>query len=154
MFAAKGKGEVVGDELASETQVITRATSERLFDFGFRLAARRKAQGKPGKLTLIDKANVFRSFAFFRKVFDERAAKHPEIATERLYVDACALDLVSRPWDFDVAVTEHMFGDILSELGAGLICSLGLAPSGDHAHGHAVFQPATDTPPPIPTRKT
>jgi 3-isopropylmalate dehydrogenase len=149
LFASKGKGEVVDDKLARDTQVITRATSERLFDFGFKLAARRKAQGKSGKLTLIDKANVFRSFAFFRKVFDERAAKHPEIATERLYVDACALDFVRRPWDFDVAVTENMFGDILSDLGAGLIGGMGFAPSADIGDGHAVFQPSHGTAPDI-----
>ena len=149
LFASKGKGEVVDDKLARDTQVITRATSERLFDFGFKLAARRKAQGKPGKLTLIDKANVFRSFAFFRKVFDERAALHPEIRTERLYVDACALDLVRRPWDFDVAVTENMFGDILSDLGAGLVGGMGFAPSADIGDSHAVFQPSHGTAPDI-----
>jgi 3-isopropylmalate dehydrogenase len=149
LFASKGKGEVVDDKLARDTQVITRATSERLFDFGFKLAAKRKAEGKPGKLTLIDKANVFRSFAFFRKVFDERAAQHPEIATERLYVDACALDFVRRPWDFDVAVTENMFGDILSDLGAGLIGGMGFAPSADIGEGHAVFQPSHGTAPDI-----
>lgn len=149
LFASKGKGEVVGDELARDTQVITRATSEKLFDFAFRLAAKRKAQGRPGKVTLIDKANVFRSFAFFRKVFDERAAKHPEIATERLYVDACALDFVRRPWDFDVAVTENMFGDILSDLCAGLVGGMGMAPSADIGERHAVFQPCHGSAPDI-----
>ena len=80
--------------------------------------------------------------AFFRKVFDEVAQSHKDIETERLYVDACALDLVRRPWEFDVLVTENMFGDILSDLAAGLVGGMGFAPSADIGHSRAVFQPA------------
>ncbi len=149
LFASKNKGVVEDDAVARDTQVITRETSERLFDFSFKLARQRKAAGRPGKLTLVDKANVFTSFAFFRKIFDEVAERYPEIETERLYVDACALDLTRRPWDFDVLVTENMFGDILSDLAAGLIGGMGFAPSGDIGDDHAVFQPAHGTAPDI-----
>ena len=149
LFASRGKGELIDDREARDTQVITRATSERLFDFAFGLAERRKTQGRPGKVTLVDKANVFRSFAFFRKVFDERAARFPGIAAERLYVDACALDLVRRPWEFDVLVTENMFGDILSDLAAGLVGGMGFAASADIGDANAVFQPAHGTAPDI-----
>ena len=62
-------------------------------------------------------------------------------AAEFSYVDAMALNLVKRPWDFDVLVTENMFGDILSDLGAALMGGMGLAPSGDIGSTHAVFQP-------------
>ena len=149
LFAARGKGVIEDDREARDTMVITRPTSEKLFDFGFRLAERRKASGHEGKLTLVDKANVFTSMAFFRKVFDERAAAFPEIKAEHLYVDACALDLVRRPWDFDVMVTENMYGDILSDLAAGLVGGMGFAPSGDIGDDNAVFQPSHGTAPDI-----
>ena len=149
LFAARGKGQVIDDREARDTMVITRPTSEKLFDFAFQPAARRRAGGSAGKVTLIDKANIFASMAFFRKVFDERAAAHPEVATERLYVDAAALDFVRRPWEFDVLVTENMFGDILSDLAAGLVGGMGFAPSGDIGDDNAVFQPAHGTAPDI-----
>src|SRR6266496_4361894 len=149
LFASMGKG-VVTDTEARETLLITRKTSERLFEFSFRLAERRKARGRTnGGLTCVDKANVFRAFAFFRGIFDEAAARHPDVKADRLYVDACSLLLVKRPWDFDVLVTENMFGDILSDLAAGLIGGLGMAPSADIGDRHAVFQPCHVTAPDI-----
>jgi 3-isopropylmalate dehydrogenase len=140
---------VVTHDEARETLVITRKTSERLFAFSFRLAERRKARGKPGKLSCVDKANAFKAYAFFRQIFDEAAARHPAVATERLYVDACSAMLVRRPWDFDVMVMENMFGDILSDLTAGLIGGMGMAPSADIGDSHAVFQPCHGTAPDI-----
>src|SRR6266404_8127558 len=149
LFASMGKG-VVTDTEARETLVITRKTSERLFEFSFRLAERRKARGKTnGGLTCVDKANVFRAFAFFREVFDEAAKRHPGVRADRLYVDACSLMMVKRPWDFDVMVTENMFGDILSDLAAGLIGGLGMAPSADIGDRYAVFQPSHGSAPGI-----
>jgi 3-isopropylmalate dehydrogenase len=148
LFASMGKG-VVTDSEARETLVITRKTSKRLFEFSFRLAERRKARGKPGQLTCVDKANVFKAFAFFRGIFDETAKRHPEVKADRMYVDACSALLVKRPWDFDVLVTENMFGDILSDLTAGLIGGMGMAPSADIGDRHAVFQPCHGTAPDI-----
>jgi 3-isopropylmalate dehydrogenase len=148
LFASMGKGVVTADE-ARETLVITRKTSERLFEFSFRLAERRKKRGRPGKLSCVDKANVFKAFAFFRGLYDDCAKRHPEVATERLYVDACSAMLVRRPWDFDVMVMENMFGDILSDLTAGLVGGMGMAPSADIGDTHAVFQPCHGTAPDI-----
>jgi len=148
LFASMGKGVVTDDE-ARETLVITRKTSERLFEFSFRLAERRKKRGRPGRLTCVDKANVFKAFAFFRGMFDDCAKHHPEVKTERLYVDACSAMLVRRPWDFDVMVMENMFGDILSDLTAGLVGGMGMAPSADIGDTHAVFQPCHGTAPDI-----
>jgi 3-isopropylmalate dehydrogenase len=149
LFASMGKGVVTHDE-ARETLVITRKTSERLFAFSFRLAERRKARGRgKGGLTCVDKANVFKAFAFFREMFDEAAARHPDVKADRLYVDACSAMLVKRPWDFDVMVMENMFGDILSDLTAGLIGGMGMAPSADIGDRHAVFQPCHGTAPDI-----
>ncbi|MCK1709683.1 MULTISPECIES: isocitrate/isopropylmalate dehydrogenase family protein [unclassified Bradyrhizobium] len=148
LFASMGKG-VVTHEDARETLVITRKTSERLFEFSFRLAERRKARGKPGVLTCVDKANVFKAFAFFRGIFDEIEKRHPEVKTDRLYVDACSAMLVKRPWDFDVLVMENMFGDIVSDITASLIGGLGMAPSADIGDKYAVFQPCHGTAPDI-----
>src|SRR5207237_694510 len=148
LFASMGKG-VVTHEEARETLVITRKTSERLFNFSFKLAERRRARGRSGILGCVDKANVFKAFAYFRKIFDEVAELHPNVKAERLYIDACALMLVKRPWDFDVLVTENMFGDILSDLAAGLIGGMGMAPSADIGDRHAVFQPCHGTAPDI-----
>lgn len=148
LFASMGKG-VVTHEDARETMVITRRTSERLFEFSFRLAERRKARGKPGSLACVDKANVFKAFAFFRGIFDEIAKNHPEVKTNRLYVDACSAMLVKRPWDFDVMVMENMFGDIVSDITASLIGGLGMAPSADIGDKYAVFQPCHGTAPDI-----
>jgi len=149
LFASMGKGVVTHDE-ARETLVITRRTSERLFEFSFKLAERRKARGRvDGGLTCVDKANVFKAFAFFREMFDEAAKRHPDVNADRLYVDACSALLVKRPWDFDVMVMENMFGDILSDLTAGLIGGMGMAPSADIGDRHAVFQPCHGTAPDI-----
>src|SRR5437763_10471416 len=148
LFASMGKGEVTETE-ARETLLITRKTSERLFDFSFRYAQRRKARGAPGRLTCVDKANAFKAYAFFRSMFDECAERYPAVETERLYVDACAAMLVRRPWDFDVLVMENMFGDIVSDLTAGLIGGMGMAPSADIGDTHAVFQPCHGTAPDI-----
>jgi len=124
--------------------------SEKLFRFAFELAKTRQSRNKgPGKVSCIDKANVFRAFAFFRQLFDDEAAKHPTITADHAYVDATALWMVQKPWMFDVMVTENMFGDILSDLGAGLMGGLGLAPSADIGEHHAVFQPCHGTAPDI-----
>jgi 3-isopropylmalate dehydrogenase len=149
LFASHGKGVIEDDLEARETLVITRSVSERLFDFSCKLAQRRKQQGRGGKLTCVDKANVFQAFAFFRKIFDERAALFPDVETDHAYIDATALNMARNPWKFDIMVTENMFGDILSDLGAALIGGMGMAPSADIGDDHAVFQPCHGSAPDI-----
>jgi len=149
LFASHGKGRVDNDSTATDTMVITRKASERLFDYAFKLARRRKKTGRPGRVTCVDKANVFTSFAFFRKVFGETAARYDDIESDYSYVDAMALNLVRQPWGFDVLVTENMFGDILSDLGAALMGGMGMAPSADVGDDHAVFQPCHGSAPDI-----
>ncbi|HKY86983.1 MAG TPA: isocitrate/isopropylmalate dehydrogenase family protein [Pseudorhodoplanes sp.] len=148
LFASLGKGVVTHDD-ARETMVITRHTSERLFDFSFRLAQRRKQRGRKGVLHSVDKANIFRAFAYFRQIFYERAKAFPDVKADHIYIDACAAAMVKRPWDFDVLVTENMFGDILSDLTAGIVGGMGMAPSADIGDKHAVFQPCHGTAPDI-----
>ncbi len=150
LFHDHKNGEVTGDEAVRESLLITRKASERVFDFAFGLAERRRDAGRgAGRVMCVDKANVFRAFAFFRRVFEERAAAHPDIVADMGYVDATALWMVQRPWEFDVLVTENMFGDILSDLGAGLMGGLGFAPSADIGDRHAVFQPCHGSAPDI-----
>jgi 3-isopropylmalate dehydrogenase len=149
LFASFGKGAVVGDQTATDSLVVTRVGVERVAEFAFRLAARRRGRPLDGRrmVTCVDKANVFRSFAFFRKVFFEVAARHPQINADAQYVDAMSLYLVQNPQAYDVLVMENQFGDILSDLGAALVGGLGLAPSAEIGEKHALFQPSHGTAP-------
>ena len=149
LFFERGRTQVRDDAEARDTMVITRFRSERVFDFAFRLAQRRREGGRSGRVTCVDKANVLGSMAFFRRVFEQRGLQYPGIVSDCAYVDAMALNLVLRPWEYDVLVTENMFGDILSDLGAGLIGGMGMAPSGDIGDRHALFQPAHGSAPDI-----
>jgi len=149
LFFERGKTQMKDDTEARDAMVITRGRSERVFDFAFRLAQRRKERGRPGRVTCVDKANVLGSMAFFRRVFEERAKRFAELTCDSTYVDAMALNLVMKPWDYDVLVTENMFGDILSDLSAGLVGGMGMAPSGDIGDEHALFQPAHGSAPDI-----
>jgi 3-isopropylmalate dehydrogenase len=153
LFYARGRGRLENDNEAYDTMQITRAGTARVSEFSFRLAdrrrARRRSSGLPSLVTCVDKANVFTSMAFFRKIFDEVAARHPQVGSDHFYVDAMAMTMLKRPWDLDVMVMENMFGDILSDLGAGLIGGLGMAPSGDIGDDHGLFQPVHGTAPDI-----
>ena len=109
----------------------------------------RKRKGLPGHVTCVDKANVFKSMAFFRKIFEERAVQFQDIDIGFNYVDAQALDFVRKPWAFDVLVTENMFGDILSDLAGGLVGGMGMAACGEIGDEHGLFQPAHGSAPDI-----
>ncbi len=148
LFSSFRKGKVY-DDRAEDLQVITRKGSERLFRFAFELGVQRKADGSDGIVTCVDKANVFASFAFFRQIFDEVSKEFTNLQADHAYVDATALNMVRKPWTFDVMVTENMFGDILSDLSAGLIGGMGMAPSADIGDEHAVFQPCHGSAPDI-----
>ncbi|MBY6162344.1 isocitrate/isopropylmalate dehydrogenase family protein [Mameliella alba] len=147
--AAHGRSDVRGDEEVRDTLRITRATTEKLHRFGFRLAQKRKAKGRPGRLTCVDKANVFTSMAFFRKIYDEIAPEFPEIETGYAYVDAQALNLIRSPWEADVLVMENMFGDILSDLAGGLVGGMGMAACAEIGDSTGLFQPAHGSAPDI-----
>jgi len=129
---------------ACDVMRITRSGAERVCRAAFQQAMKRRKH-----CTLVDKANVLPSMVFFRSVFDSVAKEFPEVKTDRVYVDAAALYLVQRPHTFDVLVTENMFGDILSDLAAGLVGGMGMAPSADIGDGCAVFQPSHGSAPDI-----
>jgi 3-isopropylmalate dehydrogenase len=152
LFYARGRGHLEGSgdaAAAFDTMKITHKGTARVCDFAFELARQRKSRGKPGRLTNVDKANVFQSMAFWRQVLEERARAFPDVQVEHAYVDAMALNLVMKPWAYDVLVTENMFGDILSDLIAALAGGMGMAPSADIGDDYALFQPAHGTAPDI-----
>ncbi len=146
LFSDRLKSRQPDADSESDSLRITRRGAERIARAAFELA--RKRDGRR-KVTLADKANVLPSMAFFRNVFDSVAGAFADVEADHAYIDALAVHLLQRPEQFDVIVTENMFGDILSDLCAGLIGGMGLAPSADIGDRHAVFQPAHGTAPDI-----
>ncbi len=144
LFSSRLSKIPAGADEATDTMRITRRTSERLFRAAFREARKRR-----GLVSLVDKANVLPSMAYFRGIFEEIGREFPDVRTEKIYVDAAALYLVQQPHRFDVMVTENMFGDILSDLTGGLIGGMGMAPSADIGDEYAVFQPSHGSAPDI-----
>lgn len=147
--AVHNRSPVANNDEVQDILRITRPTTEKLHDFAFKLARKRRDRGGKGMVTCVDKANVFRSMAFFRKIFDERAKAFPDVETSYSYVDAQALEFVRQPWAFDVLVMENMFGDILSDLGGGLVGGMGMAACAEVGDEHALFQPAHGSAPDI-----
>lgn len=154
LFASFNGGGSIKDEVATDTMVITRKGTERIARYAFQLAARRNGRPLDGKrlVTCVDKANVFRSLAFFRHVFDGVAAQHPDIENDHALVDAMTLYMVQNPSAFDVLVMENMLGDILSDLAAGLVGGLSLGPSAEIGEKHALFQPSHGSAPQLAGR--
>jgi len=146
LFASMNAGIEIRDEVAIDSMVITKSGSERIIRFAFEIATRRKKQQK---VTCVDKANVFRSMVFFRQIYDRISKNYPNICRDYAYIDAATLYLVQRPQEYDVIVTENMYGDILSDLAAGLVGGMGMAPSADIGDNSAVFQPSHGTAPNI-----
>jgi 3-isopropylmalate dehydrogenase len=144
LFAARLiQSDPAGDE-GRDVMRITRRGAERICRAAFELARQRRK-----RCTLVDKANVLPSMVFFRSVFDSVAREYPDVEASCVYVDAMALYLLQKPHEFDVLVTENMFGDILSDLAAGLVGGMGMAPSADMGDDCAIFQPAHGTAPDI-----
>jgi len=147
LFASMNAGIELRGEVAVDSMVMTRSGTERLARYAFELA--RSRGKKPMKVTCVDKANVFRSMAFFRGIYDEVAAGYSDVEREYAYIDALALFMVRRPETFDVLVMENMYGDIISDLAAGLVGGMGMAPSGDIGEDAGIFQPSHGTAPDI-----
>ncbi len=149
LFYARGRGETRADGVYDTMQITHKGTA-RICEFAFRLAEQRASlKGRAGRVTNVDKANVFASMALWRQIFETAAKGHPDVAADSAYVDAMALNLVMKPWTYDVLVTENMFGDILSDLIAALVGGMGMAPSADLGDKHGLFQPAHGTAPDI-----
>ena len=141
----------IGNEAAVNPLIISRKGTERIVRAAFQMARLRNGAPEDGvkRVTCVDKSNVVEAYAFFEEVFNEVAGEFPDIESEHYYTDAMTVMMVRRPWHFDVVVTENMFGDILSDLGAGTIGSLGLAPSAEVGDRHGLFQPIHGSAPDI-----
>ncbi|OZB05407.1 MAG: isocitrate dehydrogenase [Idiomarina sp. 34-48-12] len=134
-----GLGQVVSED-GSEAQAmskITRAGAERIVRFAYELARR---EGRK-KVTAVHKANILKSTSgLFLKVAREIAAEYPDIQSDEMIVDAVCMKLVMNPEQFDVIVTTNLFGDILSDLCAGLVGGLGMAPGANIGDKSAIFE--------------
>ena len=122
-FGERGRrdnGEVAYDELK-----YSRAEIERIGRVGFELAKKRKRK----KVTSVDKANVIETSRLWRDVMHELSKEYPEVEFEDMLVDNCAMQLVRNPGQFDVIITENMFGDILSDEASMTTGSIGMLPS-------------------------
>ena len=129
------------DGTAHDTCVYTEGEIERIAEVGFKFARR--------KVTSVDKANILETSRLWREVVERVAAKH-DTELEHLLVDNAAMQLVSRPSDFDVILTENMFGDILSDEAAMLTGSIGMLPSASvGAGGPGLFEPVHGSAPDI-----
>jgi 3-isopropylmalate dehydrogenase len=151
LYASRGAGVVLRDEIASDSLVVTRKGTERVARFAFDLAAGRNGAPRDGqrRVTVCDKANILRSYAFFRRICDEVHAGYPDIAIDYAYADAITVHMLKRPDSYDVIVAENMFGDIISDLGAATVGGMGISPSGEIGDDHALFQGAHGSAPDI-----
>jgi 3-isopropylmalate dehydrogenase len=127
------------NETAVCNMVWTRAGTERVIRYAFDLARRR---GKRKRVTLVDKANAIRPMDLWTRTFAEVAKDYPDLGTDHAYIDAACMWMVKNPDWFDVAVTDNLFGDIITDLGAMLQGGLGIAASGNlHPGRVSMFEP-------------
>lgn len=142
------EGQTVSEdgEVALSGARVTRTGSERIVRYAFELA---KSTGRK-KVTAVHKANIIKSTSgLFLNVAREVAAQYPEIEFQEMIVDNCCMQLVMRPEQFDVIVTTNLFGDIISDLCAGLVGGLGLAPGANIGKDAAIFEAVHGTAPDI-----
>ncbi len=137
MYSGAGQKRSDDNQSAEAMSIITREGAERIVTFAFELA---RQEGRK-KVTIIHKANILKSTSgLFLEVARQVAARYPDIQNEEMIVDAACMNLVMYPERFDVMVTTNLFGDILSDLCAGLVGGLGMAPGANIGEGAAIFE--------------
>ncbi|PYX59255.1 MAG: 3-isopropylmalate dehydrogenase [Acidobacteria bacterium] len=141
------------DEIAVQEDVNTRKGVERIIRYAFEYCKRnKKLDGSPRhRVLMTDKANVMTyAHGLWQRVFKEVSREYPEITAEHMYVDALCMQMVRDPRQFDVVVTNNMFGDIITDLAAGLQGGLGMAASGNiHPGKTSMFEPVHGSAPTI-----
>lgn len=130
------KGRKDGGNTAFDTCSYTREEVERILKLGYEFALKRNK-----KLTVVDKANVLESSRLWREIAQEMAPDYPDVKTEYMFVDNAAMQIIQWPKNFDVMVTENMFGDILTDEASVITGSLGLLPSASIGIYTSVFEP-------------
>ena len=136
-YIGEGQQLSADGETATLTQKVTRRGSERIVRYAFDLARR---VGRK-KVTVVHKANILKTTSgLFLKVARDVAAQYPDISCNEMIIDNCCMQLVMNPYQFDVIVTTNLFGDIISDLCAGLVGGLGLAPGANIGTDAAIFE--------------
>jgi isocitrate/isopropylmalate dehydrogenase len=150
LYASRGKG-IGNDRVMNDILMLTRHGVERIARFAFNLAKERSLErsSKTATVTCVDKSNVLRTMAFFRKIVTEVSSEFPEITLNYIYSDACAQAMVLSPEQFDVLVMENFLGDLLSDLGGATVGGIGLCHSGNYGNTAAYFEPIHGTAPDI-----
>jgi len=145
--------EGTADEIATQEDINTRKGVERILRFAFEYCRNNKKQdGSPRrKVLMCDKSNAMtHAGGLWQRTFKQVAQENPHITSEHMYVDALCMQLVRDPRQFDVIVTNNMFGDIITDLAAGLQGGLGMAASGNiHPGKTSMFEPVHGSAPPI-----
>jgi 3-isopropylmalate dehydrogenase len=143
-------GHFPGAEEAFDTMRYAKPEIERIAHVAFQAARKRKAAGKEGRVTSVDKANVLETFQFWKDVVTEVGKAYPDIALDHMYVDNAAMQLVKEPKRFDVVVTGNMFGDILSDEASMLTGSIGMLPSASlNTKSQGLYEPSHGSAPDI-----
>jgi 3-isopropylmalate dehydrogenase len=141
------------DEIAIQEDINTRKGVERIIRYAFEYCGQHtKLDGSPrSRVLMVDKSNAMtHAGGLWQRVFKEVGGEHPQIAAQHMYVDALCLQMVRDPRPFDVIVTNNMFGDIITDLAAGLQGGLGMAASGNiHPGKTSMFEPVHGSAPPI-----
>jgi len=141
------------DEIATQEDINTRKGVERIIRYAFEYCERhKKLDGSPRKQVLMcDKSNAMtHAGGLWQRVFKEVSRDYPQITPQHMYVDALSMQMVRDPRQFDVIVTNNMFGDIITDLAAGLQGGLGMAASGNiHPAKTSMFEPVHGSAPPI-----
>jgi 3-isopropylmalate dehydrogenase len=143
-FGEKGRTSHENGEAATDTLVYTTSEIERIVRMAFEIARNRKK-----RLHSVDKANVLESSRLWRETVDRIAKEFPDVHCEHVLVDNCAMQLIKNPRQFDVIVTENMFGDILSDEAAMLTGSIGMLPSASLGAEIGLYEPIHGSAPDI-----
>lgn len=143
-FGEKKREKIDGGERAVDELVYTTGEIERILRLGFETARQRRR-----KLTSVDKANVLESSRLWRETAMRLATEYPDVELEHMYVDNCAMQLLRRPTQFDVIVTENTFGDILTDEASMLTGSIGMLASASIGGRVALYEPAHGSAPDI-----